>query len=266
MSLVRVDKVLSNRGYCTRREAVSLVKQGRVKANGVVVTNAAQKVEEDGLSLDDKALDPAQLYILLNKPVGVTCSHKDSGRLVYELFPERWMQRNPQIATVGRLDKDTSGVILLTDDGALLHKLASPKYHVSKLYEVWAEHELSSSDLEALSSGTMLLEGEDTPIASAQIQTLGENYYLLELWEGRYHQVKRMFEAVGNSVVKLHRRSFAGLTCQDLEPGSYRFLSSTEVAELVNLGRSQAQSSEPQIISQSSQVVESGAKEGVSGH
>ena len=219
MKKVRLDKLLSNRGYATRSTVDKLL--DRIKVDGLTPKRSDEKVLPESVTFDGEPLDPETLLILMNKPAGYTCSHEDRPPLVYELLPPRWLQRNPALSTVGRLDRDTTGALLFTDDGQLLHRLTSPKNKLPKVYEVFLQEPLEQEDL--LTGGVIELDGK--PILPAKFEKLGEKHCLLELVEGRNHQVKRMFSAVGNEVVRLHRRSFCGLVADHLEPGQFELLS-----------------------------------------
>ncbi len=207
----RLDRLLANMGYGSRREVQGLVRAGLVTLDGAPVTDPdmrlavaqdlAQRMRVDGARLDP----PPGMALMLHKPVGVTCSHKETGPLVYELLPVRWRARDPVISTVGRLDKDTSGLLLFTDDGALLHRIISPRQHVSKRYLATLSRPLQGHEAERFVSGELLLEGEDKPLAPALLQPLSDVTAWLTVTEGRYHQVRRMFAAVGNHVEALHR-------------------------------------------------------------
>lgn len=229
---VRLDKVLSNRGYCTRTEAQGLVRRGRVLVGGQTLRSAAEKVDPATVTIDGEPLDPERLLLMMHKPAGYTCSHKDSGSLVYGLLPERYMARNPQPSTVGRLDRDTTGLLLITDEGDLLHRLASPKHKVPKIYEARLAHDLAGSEVEVFASGTLVLPEETEPVKPAVLEVLEPRFVRLTLTEGRYHQVKRMFEALGNLVVRLHRPQFGPLTLGDLPEGEVRPLTPEEEAAL----------------------------------
>lgn len=231
-SRVRLDRLLSNRGYCTRSEAQGLVRRGRVLVKGLPVKSAADKVDPADVTVDGEPVDPERLLLLLHKPAGYTCSHKDSGSLVYGLLPARYMARNPAPSTVGRLDRDTTGLLLITDDGDLLHRLASPKYKLPKVYEAWLESDLRGDEARVFASGTLVLPEETDPVKPAVLEVLEPRHVLLTLTEGRYHQVKRMFEAVGNKVARLHRPRFGPLTLGDLEEGQARPLTTEEEAAL----------------------------------
>ena len=184
------------------------------------------------MSVDDEPLDPPPgLALMLHKPVGVTCSHKEVGPLVYALLPERWRRREPAISTVGRLDKDTSGLLLLTDDGALLHKIISPRSNVAKRYDVTLDRPLRGDEEKIFASGELLLEGEEKPLLPTRMEVLSPTRAYVTVTEGRYHQVRRMFAAVGNHVTALHRDRVGGLSLpDDLPAGEYRILDEADLA------------------------------------
>ena len=161
---------------------------------------------------------------MLHKPVGYTCSTKDTGRLIYDLLPPRFRLRNPVLSSVGRLDRDTSGLLLMTDDGALLHRITSPKAHLPKVYEAVLASDLRGDEAAIFASGELMLESENQPLAPATLTMLEPRRARIATIEGRYHQVRRMFAAVGNHVESLHRVSIGGLTLGDLAPGAWRLL------------------------------------------
>ena len=184
------------------------------------------------MSVDDEPLDPPPgLALMLHKPIGVTCSHKEVGPLVYKLLPERWRRREPAISTVGRLDKDTSGLLLLTDDGALLHKIISPRRHVTKRYDVTLDRPLRGDEEKIFASGALMLESETKPLLPVPMEIVSPKRVYVTLTEGRYHQVRRMFAAVGNHVTALHRDRVGNLMLpEDLQAGQYRILSETDLS------------------------------------
>ena len=181
---------------------------------------AAGEVRVDGEPLDP----PHGLLLMLHKPTGYTCSTKDPGRVVYDLLPPRYRLRDPVLSTVGRLDRDTSGLLLMTDDGALLHRITSPKAHLPKVYEAVLASDLRGDEAEVFGSGTLMLESEKTPLAPAVIEPLAPRRARITLVEGRYHQIRRMFAAVGNHVESLHRHTLGGLGLGGLAPGQWREL------------------------------------------
>ncbi len=225
-SKTRLDKLLSSLGYCSRKEVASLLREGIITHTDNLYLKSDTKVAHEDILFDGEPLDPpAGIVILMHKPLGYVCSHDDGeGRLVYDLLPERWRRRDPKISTVGRLDKDTSGLLLLTDDGALLHRLTSPKHKVPKIYEVTLDRPLKGDEGSIFASGTLMLNGEKTPCLPAQLEVIDPTHVKLEIFEGRYHQVRRMFAAVGNHVTALHRSTFGDLTLGDLKAGEYRLI------------------------------------------
>jgi 16S rRNA pseudouridine516 synthase len=234
---LRLDRLLANLGYGSRREVAGMVAAGRVMLNGAEIQRADERivVTQDlprRMQVDGKPVDPPPgIVLMLHKPLGVTCSHKEAGPLVYSLLPERWRRRDPAISTVGRLDKDTSGLLLMTDDGSLLHQIISPRNHVPKRYLVTVDRPLRGDEGEVFASGRLMLEGEDKPLLPVQMDVLSPTTASVTLTEGRYHQVRRMFAAVGNHVVRLHRDRVGGLTLpDDLEAGRYRIMSGADLA------------------------------------
>jgi 16S rRNA pseudouridine516 synthase len=228
----RLDQLLSSLGYGSRNEVKKLIQSGDVTVGGVCVKQPNVKARHEEVRFNGEPLDPPQgMVILLNKPVGVVCSHdEDEGELVYALLPQRWQQRSPKLSTVGRLDKETSGLLLITDDGTLIHALTSPRKKVAKRYEVTLAQPLRGDEEELFASGTLLLKGEKTPCLPARMTILDETHVTLEITEGRYHQVRRMFAAAGNRVEALHRSRVGKLELESLQPGEYRLLNGKDVA------------------------------------
>ncbi len=225
-SKTRLDKLLSSLGYCTRKEVSKLVREGIITHIHHFPLKPDTKVSHDEIRFDDEPLDPPLgMVILMHKPTGLICSHDEGeGRLVYDLLPPRWRLRDPKLSTIGRLDKETSGLLLLTDDGALLHRLTSPRHHVTKIYEAILDRPLKGDEKTIFASGTLMLNGEKSPCLPAKLTIMDATHVTLEITEGRYHQVRRMFAAVGNHVTALHRSSFGELTLEDLKEGEYRIL------------------------------------------
>lgn len=191
---------------------------------GVRVFDVREKAYHNDITVDGERLDDESLLILMNKPSGVVCSHNDEGVLIYSLLPQRYQNRNPKISTIGRLDADTTGAILLSDDGELNHKLTSPKSDVFKVYEATLAQPLRGDEAEIFASGELMLNGENKPLLSAKMEIINPTLVRLEICEGRYHQVKRMFGAVGNRVVALHRVSFGEFSVEDLKPSEFRVI------------------------------------------
>jgi 16S rRNA pseudouridine516 synthase len=224
-------------GYGSRNEMARLAKAGGIMLNGADLLDVTQRIPVTPdlparMVIDGEALDPlAGMVILLNKPLGMTCSHKGDGALVYDLLPKRWGRRDPKISAIGRLDKQTSGLLLLTDDGDLSHRVTSPRRNVEKTYRARLSRPLNGSEGDLFASGNMMLEGEDKPLAAADLAVVSETEALLTITEGRYHQVRRMFAAAGNHVEELRRERLGGLPLPDgLAPGQWKLLSETEIA------------------------------------
>ncbi|MGF6492338.1 16S rRNA pseudouridine516 synthase [Luteibacter sp. 621] len=227
MKLVRL---LANLGYGSRKQVAQLFREGLVTDASGEVLYADDKVEHADVRFEGEPLDPPQgLILMLNKPTGFTCSRKDVGRLVYDLLPPRFGVRNPVLSTVGRLDRDTSGLLLFTDDGQLLHKIISPKSALAKVYEATLAEDLAGNEGELFAAGTLMLEGETDPLEPATLEVLGPRHVRLSITEGRYHQVRRMFAAVGNHVETLERVALGGLTLGGLEPGKWRLLTQDDI-------------------------------------
>lgn len=222
----RLDQILANLGYCSRREARDWVASGAVTLRGETLDDFSAKVHATDLQVDGEPLDhPDGLLLLLNKPLGLVCSHDErEGPNIYSLLPARWRRRNPGITSIGRLDKDTSGLLLLTDQLPLVHRLTSPKHKVPKVYRATVDQDLSPDLIPRFASGTLLLEGEQTPCAPAVLELISPREALMTLTEGRYHQVRRMFAAQGATVLTLHRERFGDLVLGDLAPGTWREL------------------------------------------
>jgi 16S rRNA pseudouridine516 synthase len=236
---MRLDRLLANLGYGSRREIHQLVDAEAVVLDGQILTDAGQRIAlvadlPTRMTVIDQPVDPPPpMVVMMHKPLGVVCSHKEAGRRIYDLLPPRWRIRDPALSTVGRLDKETSGLLLITDDGDFLHRVISPRRHVAKSYVAELDRPLSGAEGEVFAKGDLLLEGEDKPLAPAQLEPLDERRARLTIHEGRYHQVRRMFAAVGNHVTALHRDRIGGLALPaDLAPGDHRILP-REVAETV---------------------------------
>ncbi|HXV95838.1 MAG TPA: pseudouridine synthase [Gaiellaceae bacterium] len=224
---MRLNAYLARAGVSSRRGAEELIRAGRVRVNGEVAGLATFVEASDRVELDGRPLAPEPLaYVLLHKPGGIVTTASDpQGRpTVVGLVgaPQR-------VVPVGRLDADTTGALLLTNDGPLSHRLAHPRYEVDKVYEAVVEGEPGDDVLRRLAEGVEL---DDGPTAPAGVRRLGPSRLELTLHEGRKHQVKRMCEAVGHPVRRLHRREYAGLTLEGLEPGAWRELTAGEVAAL----------------------------------
>ncbi len=234
----RMDKLLASTGRWSRKEVKELIRQGRVMADGRPVGRPEERYEPGGvhITVDGEAVDASLfVYVMLHKPAGLLSATEDSRQpTVLDLLPPELKRRG--LFPVGRLDKDTTGLLLLTDDGELAHRLLSPKKHVDKVYVVRVEGRIDQEDVRVLGEGMTL--GDGLRCLPAGLEPLGDGgMCLVTLREGKYHQVKRMLAARGKPVLALHRLSMGSLTLDEgLKPGQWRFLSKDERAKLTGIG------------------------------
>ena len=236
---MRLDRLLANLGYGSRREVGQMIAAGLVTGDEGRLRDPGERLSitadlRDRLSINGAPLDPPPpLTLILHKPLGVVCSHREAGRSVYEVLPPRWRRRDPVLSTVGRLDVDTSGLLLITDDGALLHRVISPRSHVAKRYVVTLDRPLHGHEREVFAAGGLVLEGDTEPLAPAVLEPLTSTRAYLTVTEGRYHQVRRMFAAMGNHVLALHRDRIGALNLPDgLSPGQFEVASAKQINEI----------------------------------
>jgi 16S rRNA pseudouridine516 synthase len=230
---MKLLKLVANLGYGSRKEVTAMVRDGRITDPEGEILYTDDDVPHERIRVDGEPLDPAPgLILMLHKPAGYTCSMKDPGQIVYDLFPPRFRQRSPTLATVGRLDRETTGLLLMTDDGALLHRIVHPKSGIAKVYEASLARDLRGDETKVFASGKLMLESEREPLAPAELEVIGPREVRLTLTEGRYHQARRMFAAMGNHVEKLHRSRVGGLELGDLSEGAWRVLASKDVERL----------------------------------
>ncbi|MDB6133988.1 MAG: rRNA pseudouridine synthase [Verrucomicrobiales bacterium] len=222
---LRLDQLLSRYGHCSRREAADWLRGGRVTdRDGTPLLNTAQRADPEEVRIDGQPVEfPDRLVVMLHKPAGCACSHNPAeSPLIYDLLPPRWLRRNPGPVSVGRLDRETTGLLLITDDGALAHRLTSPKHEIEKTYEVTVSAPLPDGLAELLASGTLLLRGETKPCLPARLEITGPLTARLFLREGKYHQVRRMLASQGCPVTALHRSAIGELTLNGLPEGQWR--------------------------------------------
>ncbi len=244
---MQMQDMLYSQGFGVRRVCSGLVQQGWVQiwddglADWVAVSDSTLDIDPEGLRFKVQGVEWAYHelgYIVLNKPAGTECSQKPSAHpSVYSLLPVPLRIRPNKNAiqglqAVGRLDQDTTGMLLLSDDGQFIHRMSSPKKHVPKVYQVTAKHEVTQAQVEKLLAG-VVLDDDPKPVKAAACVKTGENTLDLTLTEGKYHQVKRMIAAVGNRVEGLHRAQIGGFRLpDDLPPGEWRWVSAQELALL----------------------------------
>ena len=231
MPLISLSQVLFSQGFGTRRECEVLIRSRRVAVDGAPLDDPDHRLAADALVFSVDGVDwtyAEHALLMLNKPAGFECSQRPSNHpSVMSLLPAPLRRRGVQ--PVGRLDTDTTGLLLLTDDGALIHRLTSPKRHVPKVYEAQCAEPVTAQQLERLLAG-VVLKDDAQPVRARAAAALGATALQLTLTEGRYHQVKRMVAAAGNHVRSLHRSRFGALALpDDLAPGQWRWLSGPEV-------------------------------------
>jgi 16S rRNA pseudouridine516 synthase len=222
----RLDQILSRYGYCSRSEGAGWLRAGRVSVRGAPAVAPDARALATEVLIDGQPIEsPGGLLALFHKPSGCVCSHASrDGPTIYELLPARWTLRHPPVTSVGRLDRDTTGLLLLTDDGALVQRWTSPRHKVPKVYEVSVDADLRPELIALFASGTLPLEGEAKPCLPAKLEIINAREARLELIEGRFHQVKRMFASQGLNVTRLHRSRFGQFELGDLLPGQWRLL------------------------------------------
>lgn len=222
----RLDQLLSSCGYCSRSQVRFWIKAGRITVNGVVPKVPDTKVQASEVLVDGEGVEGSEgLLALYHKPPDCVCTHETrEGRTIYDLLPQRWSTRNPPVTSIGRLDKDTTGLLLITDLGAFVQRLTSPKHKVPKVYETTVDRDLTPSMIAVFASGTLQLEDDESPCLPATLEILAPRQARLTLIEGRFHQVKRMFSTLGYNVTRLHRSQFGDYTLENLPEGSWKLL------------------------------------------
>ncbi|MBC8125651.1 MAG: rRNA pseudouridine synthase [Gloeobacteraceae cyanobacterium ES-bin-144] len=228
---MKLVKLLANLGYGSRKEVQRMIRSGAVTDDQGRVLSENEVPPHESIRVRGEPLDPpAPLVIVLNKPDGYTCSTDDPGDTIYDLLPTRFACRNPGLNPIGRLDKDTTGLLLLTDDGKLLHRIIHPKANCLKVYHAVLDRPLEGHEAELFASGTLVLNAETKPLLPAALEVIGGKEALITLHEGRYHQVRRMFAAAGNHVISLKRISIGGFKLpEDLDEGEWRVLAAEEL-------------------------------------
>ena len=238
---MQLQEILFSQGFGTRRICAGLIQHGHVAAEGRDITDATADFDPAGLRFSVDGVEwpyREKAYLMLHKPAGTECSRKPSAYpSIYTLLPPPLRNRPQKGATqgvqaVGRLDQDTTGLLLLTDDGQFIHRMSSPRHHMPKVYEVTARHEVDPQQISRLLDG-VVLEDDPRPVRAAACEPMGDGRLRLTLTEGKYHQVKRMISAVGNRVERLHRSRIGRLELPpDLLPGQWRWLSAADLAAL----------------------------------
>lgn len=234
MALERTDKILSSQGSVSRSEAKELIRKGRVLANGCTVKKPEEKYDPENTEFvvdGKKLIFKKYVYIMMNKPQGVLSASRDrNAKTVIDLLPPEMKRKD--LFPAGRLDKDTEGFMLITDDGELAHKMLSPKSHVYKLYEAECDRELSEEDVSAFEKGIVC---GDISFLPAEMKLLGGNRALVEICEGKFHQIKRMFHSINAEVTALKRLRIGGVFLDpSLAPGESRYLNKREIIDIIS--------------------------------
>ncbi len=237
-STIRLDRLLSNLGYGGRKEMTMAIKNEWLEIDGAPVTDPSFNVDislaqQGRILFDGERLDPlAPHTVMLHKPAGYTCSHKDPGKIVYDLMPARWLNRKPSFSSIGRLDKYSSGQLIFTDDGDLLHRITHNKSTASKHYAVTLSKDLRGDEAELFASGDFCMVEDDRPLKPAHWTADGDKSGVMILNEGRFQQIRRMFSTLENDVVMLHRFQTGGLALGDIPEGEWRALGADDLAQI----------------------------------
>jgi 16S rRNA pseudouridine516 synthase len=242
---MRIDEILYTQGFGTRRVCAGLVQLGHVSVQGAAVTDPTEGFEPEGLRFTVQGAEweyREKAYLMLHKPAGVECSRKPSAYpSIYTLLPTPLRQRPHKgavagVQAIGRLDQDTTGLLLLSDDGAFIHRMSSPKHRVPKVYEVTTRHPVDAAQVARLLAG-VALDDDPKPVRAAACEVAGPCRLSLTLTEGKYHQVKRMIAAAGNRVEALHRSRIGALALPaDLPQGHWRWLDTAQVEAMRQAG------------------------------
>ena len=228
---MKLVKLIANLGYGSRKQVTQLFRGGRITDAAGEVLYADDQVAHADIRIDDEPLDPPPGMTLLRMPLFTWTALCTAILMIFAMPPLTLATAQlALLSSVGRLDRDTTGLLLFTDDGALLHRIISPRAQVAKVYEATLAQDLRGDEGALFASGTLLLESENEPLAPAQLAVLGPRHARLTVSEGRYHQIRRMFAATGNHVDTLHRVAVGALTLGDLPLGAWRVLDADEVA------------------------------------
>ena len=238
---MQLQDLLYSQGFGTRRICAGLVQQGHVQVAGASCDDPAAQFDPEGLSFTVQGVAwtyQAKAYVMLHKPAGYECSQRPSSWPgIHTLLPAALRQRPTKgalagVQPIGRLDQDTTGLLLLSDDGAFIHRMSSPRHHVPKVYEVTVRHPVDDRQVQRLLEG-VVLDDDPQPVRAAACEATGDHAVRLTLTQGKYHQVKRMLAAVGNRVEALHRSAIGGLALPpDLAPGHWRWLTPEDLGQL----------------------------------
>ena len=227
----RLDKLFSRLGICSRLELKQLIQQKKILIDGELAIDGKQKVDPEYVRFNNRKLQYIKkVAVIFYKPAGKICSRFGTNT-IFDFFPDSWLRRRPIVNSAGRLDRDTTGILILTDDGFMNHKLTSPNSELIKTYEIELLHPFRGNEPELFQNGIQL-RSESVPCKSAELIIRGQKSATLIIREGKYHQVKRMIGAVGNRVLKLHRSYIGELGLGDLRPGEWRDVQTEDLYKL----------------------------------
>jgi len=232
MNKIKVGKFLSSKGYGSRKEIKKAIKNKQILEDSIIVEDFNTLVTPSKVLFNgEKIKFYDKINIVINKPRGYTCARVGDDS-IFKLLPKIWLNRNPKINTAGRLDKDTTGMLIITDDGLLLHKIISPKHMVSKIYKVKLENKIGPRVKDIFESGELTIKNESKPCKPVLFNQIDSFNVTLTMYEGKYHQIKKMFTACDNKVIELSRIQLGSLTIENLNIGEWRELAKEDIGSL----------------------------------
>ena len=229
MNKIKVGKFLSTKGYGSRKHIKQMIKNELILEGDTIVKDFNSMVNPQDVNIEGEGVEfYDKINIVINKPKGYVCSRvgEDS---IFKLLPKIWLNRKPKVNTVGRLDKDTSGILVITDDGHFLHKIISPKHKISKVYKVMLEKKTDIKDKQILESGGLIIDGEHKPCKPVLFNQIDPFNVILTMYEGKYHQIKKMFTACNNKVIELSRIQLGCLPLKSLKVGKWKELTEDDI-------------------------------------
>jgi len=229
MNKIKVGKFLSSKGYGSRKEIKQAIKNKLIKEDDALVKDFNCLVNPKKVFVrGQEVMFYDKINIVINKPKGYVCARAGDDS-IFKLLPDIWLNRKPKVNTVGRLDKDTSGMLIITDDGLFLHKIISPKHKISKVYKVKLEKKIGAKEKQIFESGGLIIEDEDKPCKPVLFNQIDSFNVILTMYEGKYHQIKKMFTVFGNKVIELSRIQLGSLQIRNLKIGKWRELNEEDM-------------------------------------
>ena len=228
MNKIKIGKFLSSKGYGSRKEIKEAIKNKMISEDNVIIENFNSLVNPRKVLVKGEKVEfYDKINIVINKPKGYVCTRSGINS-IFQLLPKIWLNRKPKVNTAGRLDKDTSGMLIITDDGNFLHKIISPKYKLSKVYKVKVEKKISINVKQIFESGGLIIKNEKKPCKPVLFNQIDSFNVILTMHEGKYHQIKKMFSMCDNKVVELSRIQLGSLSIENLKLGTWRELTEKE--------------------------------------